>query len=242
MQKKELMSAREERRLELEREFTYDGYYVVRKELYANQRDPAITVRDGSIAFNTACIQALDDAVYVRLYFNEELGRFAVRKVDEHDKNALRWCTVKENKRKTRRVNCPDLTDLIYTTMKWDKTCRYRILGYLIKVDEEEIFVFDFTVTRVYNVRPKKGEPGHDQPVDRKGFYQDEVVSTFGVPAEEYERQTEVFEENGYINVAMLTGPRPRKSNDQQPEDEPESSGTVEENDDEEYLNERLLG
>ena len=33
--------------------------------------------------------------------------------------------------------------------MKWDKLCRYKILGYLIEVDNEEIFVFDFTVKKV---------------------------------------------------------------------------------------------
>ena len=202
------MSAREERRLELQREFSYDGYLVIRKELYANLRDPAVTVRDGNITFNTACIDSLTGAVYVRLYFNEELGRLAVRVVNENDKDALRWCVVKGDKRKSRKVNCPDLTDLIYSTMKWDKKCRYKILGYLIEVDNENVYVFDFTVKRVYHERPKKGEPGHDQPIDRKGFYPDDVANTFGIPVEEHARQTEITEEDGYVNVAMLTGPR----------------------------------
>ena len=61
---------------------------------------------------------------------------------------------------------------------------------------------------RVYHERPKKGEPGHDQPIDRKGFYPDDVANTFGVPVEEHARQTEITEEDGYVNVAMLTGPR----------------------------------
>ena len=202
------ISAREERRLELQREFSYDGYLVIRKELYANLRDPAVTVRDGNITFNTACIDSFTGAVYVRLYFNEELGRLAVRKVNENDKDALRWCIVKGDKRKSRKVNCPDLTDLIYSTMKWDKKCRYKVLGYLIEVDNENVYVFDFTVKRVYHERPKKGEPGHDQPIDRKGFYPDDVANTFGVPVEEHARQTEITEDDGYVNVAMLTGPR----------------------------------
>ena len=202
------ISAREERRLELQREFSYDGYLVIRKELYANLQDPAVTVRDGNITFNTACIDSFTGAVYVRLYFNEELGRLVVRKVNENDKDALRWCIVKGDKRKSRKVNCPDLTDLIYSTMKWDKKCRYKVLGYLIEVDNENVYVFDFTVKRVYHERPKKGEPGHDQPIDRKGFYPDDVANTFGVPVEEHARQTEITEEDGYVNVAMLTGPR----------------------------------
>ena len=202
------MSAREERRLELQREFSYDGYLVIRKELYANLRDPAVTVRDGNITFNNACIEAFTDVVYVRLHFNEELGRLAVRKVNENDKDALRWCILKNGKRKSRKVTCPDLTDLIYTTMKWDTKYKYKILGYLIEVDGEQVFVFDFTVKRMYHERPKKGEPGYDQPLDRKGFFPDDVANTFGVPVEEHARQTEISDVDGYINVAMLTGPR----------------------------------
>lgn len=204
------ISAREERRLELQREFSFEGYLVIRKELYANLRDPAVTIRNGNITFNTACIDAFADAVYVRLHFNEELGRLAVRKVDGNDKDALRWCSVKGNKRKSRKVTCPALTDLIYSAMKWDPQYRYKILGYLIEVDGEQIYVFDFTVKRIYHERPKKGEEGYEQPVDRKGFYPDDVANTFGVPVEEHARQTEITDVNGYINVAMLTGPRRR--------------------------------
>ena len=202
------ISAREERRLEMEKGFSYDGYLVIRKELYANLRDPAVTVRNGSITFNAACIADFVGAVYVRLYFNEKLGRMAVRKASENDKDALRWCIVKGEKRKSRKVSCPDLTDLIYSVMKWDKTCRYKILGYLIEVDNEKLFVFDFTVQRVYHERPPKGDAGCDQPIDRKGFYPDDVANTFGVPVEEYVKQNEVIKEDSYINVAMLTGPR----------------------------------
>ena len=38
-------AAREERQEELERTFSYDGYQVVRKELFAHLRDPAIVIR-----------------------------------------------------------------------------------------------------------------------------------------------------------------------------------------------------
>ena len=38
-------SAVAQRTAELENEFSYDGYQVVRKELFAHLRDPAITIR-----------------------------------------------------------------------------------------------------------------------------------------------------------------------------------------------------
>lgn len=40
----ELASAKEERRLELQKQFSMDTYKVVRKELFAHLRDPVVTI------------------------------------------------------------------------------------------------------------------------------------------------------------------------------------------------------
>lgn len=42
---------RDARAEELESTFSYDGYQVVRKELFAHLRDPAIVIRKDSITF-----------------------------------------------------------------------------------------------------------------------------------------------------------------------------------------------
>ena len=42
-----LDSEAEEKRKQLEEEFSYDGYKYVRGELFANLREPAITIRNG---------------------------------------------------------------------------------------------------------------------------------------------------------------------------------------------------
>ena len=93
---------RDARAEELESTFSYDGYQVVRKELFAHLRDPAIVIRKDSITFNTACITGLEDVVYVHVMFNSDLKRIVVRGCDENDKDALRWCIAKPDKRKSR--------------------------------------------------------------------------------------------------------------------------------------------
>ena len=60
LSKEEITTAREERRLELQKRFNPQRMKVVRKELFANLRDPAVTIRDGNITFNTACINGLE--------------------------------------------------------------------------------------------------------------------------------------------------------------------------------------
>ena len=126
----ELLTAREERRLELQQRFNPDKMKIVRKELFANLRDPAVTIRDGNITFNTACINGLEDVVWVNLLIDEETGILGVQECDENDKHALRWCVAKPDKRKSRKMTCPGFTDLLYSLMDWDKKCRYKILGY----------------------------------------------------------------------------------------------------------------
>lgn len=78
-----LETERDAKAEELESTFSYDGYQVVRKELFAHLRDPAIVIRKDSITFNTACISGLEDVVYVHVMFNSDLKRIVVRGCDE---------------------------------------------------------------------------------------------------------------------------------------------------------------
>ena len=111
---------RDARAEELQSTFSYDGYQVVRKELFAHLRDPAIVIRKDSITFNTACITGLEDVGYVHVMFNNDLKRIVVRGCDENDKDALRWCIAKPGKRKSRKMSCKPFAELVYR--KWTGT------------------------------------------------------------------------------------------------------------------------
>ena len=49
MNREELSSAMEDRRREIEQEFRPENMKIVRKELFASLRDPAVTIRNGNI-------------------------------------------------------------------------------------------------------------------------------------------------------------------------------------------------
>ena len=82
----------DQKALELAQDFSYDGYQVVRRELFAHLREPAVVIRRDSVTFNTACIAGLEDAVYIQILVNQDNKRMVVRKCEENDKDALRWC------------------------------------------------------------------------------------------------------------------------------------------------------
>lgn len=212
-----LDSEAEEKRKQLEEEFSYDGYKYVRGELFANLREPAITIRNGNITFNTACINGLEDVVYVNLMINEDMKRLVVKGCSENDKDALRWCVAKPDKRKSRRMTCPDFTKLLYDMMGWENCYRYKIIGYKIVVDGETLYVFDLTVHKIFQETKKvKGKDSTalaeigveavSKP-DRKGFYPEDIANTFGIPVEEHQKMLESEESlDGFISIGAITG------------------------------------
>lgn len=216
-----LETERDAKAEELESTFSYDGYQVVRKELFAHLRDPAIVIRKDSITFNTACISGLEDVVYVHVMFNSDLKRIVVRGCDENDKDALRWCIAKPDKRKSRKMSCKPFSELVYNEMGWDSDCRYKILGYRINFEGETLYVFDLLVPEIFHEgqKRKKGESApqseETKPVNtRKGFYPDDIAGTFGVPVEEYLKESEVKQIDGYVSMGILTGTAPGVSAD----------------------------
>ena len=211
LSQEEITTAREERRLELQQRFNPQRMKVVRKELFANLRDPAVTIRNGNITFNTACINGLEDVVWVNLMIDEDAGLLAVQECDENDKHALRWCIAKPDKRKSRKMTCPGFTDLLYSMMNWDKKCRYKILGYQIEFEGKPLYIFDLSAFKIFQEEPKKGEEGEDvqvdMPVDRKGYFPEDIANTFGVPVDEHKKEMEVSELDGLVSIGALTSP-----------------------------------
>ena len=206
------LSERETKAQEIAKAFDPNRMKVVRKELFASLRDPAVTIRDGSITFNTACINGMEDVVYVNLMIDEGIGFLSVTACDENDKDALRWCVAKPDKRKSRRMRCPEFTDAIYNLFNWNKKCRYKILGYPVPFDGKFYYVFDLKVTQIFNEKPKKGEKAVDEsaePIEvdtRTGYFPDDIANTFGVPMEQYKKETAITDMNGFVTIAMLTG------------------------------------
>ena len=209
-----VVSEKEERRLEIQRAFHPDRCKVIRKELFAGLRDPAVTIRDGNISFNTACINDFEGVVYVKLLYDENLRFLSVTECDKNDKHALRWCVARTDKRKSRRMRCPDFTGPLFAKLGWSTKCRYKMLGYKIDIEDKPYYVFDLNVPQIFNEKPKKGEEQLDEngevvEVDtRTGFYPDDIANTFGVPMAQYKKETEITDMDGYVEIAGFTGVR----------------------------------
>lgn len=195
----------DEKAVEIAASFSYDGYKIVRREMFAHIRVPAVTIRFDSITFNTACIDGLEDAVYIQVMVSQNQKRMAIRKCGENDKDALRWCVAKPDKRKSRKIVGRQFTKLIYDMMGWDSKCRYKITGHKIAFEGEYLYVFELSEPEIFHERPRRTKEEKEElektmspeelealkkkeaAESRKPFYPDDVEHTFGVPVKDHE-------------------------------------------------------
>lgn len=213
----------DERAAQIAASFSYDGYTIVRREMFAHMRVPAVTIRNDSITFNTACIDGLEDAVYIQVMISQNQKRMAIRKCGEDDKDALRWCIAKPDKRKSRKIVGKQFTKLIYEMMDWDPKCRYKITGHRITFEGEQLYVFELDEPEIYHERPKRTKEEKEQleqtmtpeeidalkkkeaAASRKPFYPDDVENSFGVPVNEHEDKIQLADPDSYAGMNLFT-------------------------------------
>ena len=217
----------DQKAIELAEDFSYDGYQVVRRELFAHLREPAVVIRRDSVTFNTACIAGLEDAVYIQILVNQDSKRMVVRKCEENDKDALRWCVAKPDKRKSRKMTNKIFSAMMYEMMGWNLDCRYKILGHKITFEDETIYVFDLMETEIFlDIKGKRAKKDTEsqfttekansieetasnstdnersvEEIKRKNripFYPKEWEDSFGLPVEEHRKALEINMLDGY--------------------------------------------
>lgn len=217
----------DQKAIELAEDFSYEGYQVVRRELFAHLREPAVVIRRDSVTFNTACIAGLEDAVYIQILVNQDNKRMVVRKCEENDKDALRWCVAKPDKRKSRKMTNKIFSAMMYEMMGWNLDCRYKILGHKITFEDETIYVFDLMETEIFlDIKGKRAKKDTEsqsttesannieetvssntdnersaEEIKRKNripFYPKEWKDSFGLPVEEHSKALEINMLDGY--------------------------------------------
>jgi len=197
----------ERRRQEYQRTFSYDGYKTIRKELFAHLRDPAVTITPEGITFNTACINSFEDVVYIKPHINEDLKRFAITPCSPDDKNALRWCVAKPDKRKSRKIVGKPFSDLLYGLMGWESDHRYKVMGFQIEdKDGTPVYIFDLTLfegTKIVKRKRRKSE--------------ENLVATDESMVSDGTAETGVSDGSGINSSSIIDGSTAGNSSDEDP-------------------------
>jgi len=189
----------EAKRIAMQAEFSFEGYQVVRREFISHQFDPAMTIRSTSVVFNNSCISKLENATYIHFLIHPEKLRLVIRVVDEGVKDAIRWCVVKDNKRKSRQISCRPFTEKLYALMGWDTLYRYKMQGVRINYEGEDIYLFDLREAECF--LPQRKDPATGKVIRAQAVLPDEWQDGFGMGVEEHADSTVVDLESGYVPV-----------------------------------------
>lgn len=189
----------EARRLAEESSFSYAGYQVVRREFISHRFDPAMTVRFGSVTFNNACIKALEDATYVQFLINPTEKKLIVRRCDSGARDAIRWCVVRDETRKSRQITCKPFAERLYAMMGWEPEYRYRFQGMRIRYYDDEMYLFDLSADERF-APVKKDENG--KRIISAPVLPENWNGSYGLSVEEHDMSTQVDFLDNYRTVS----------------------------------------
>jgi hypothetical protein len=193
----------EAKRLALQASFSFEGYQVVRREFISHQFDPAMTIRWTGITFNNACISKLEDATYIHFLINPTEMKLLIRSVSEGARDAVRWCIVKGDKRKSRKISCKPFTERLYEMMGWNPQYRYKMQGMKIKYGGEDMYLFDLNAVECFV--PQHRDPKTGKVPKAQAILPKEWENSYGMSVEEHSASTQVDLESGYTD-AMSRG------------------------------------
>lgn len=185
-------------RIAAEASFSFDGYQVVRREFFSHKFDPTLTIKGNSIIFNNACISRLEQVVFVQVLVNPTTEKLVIRPCSEGDRDAIRWCVAKEEKRKSRQITCGLFTAKLYEMMGWEALYRYKLQGTKINYQGEQLYVFDLTSTEIYLPQSKDSDEPGAKAKRPAPVYPADWRDSFGIPVQQHTESMQVNLMEGY--------------------------------------------
>lgn len=179
----------------LDDNFDYEGYQVVRSEFFAHLREPSINFNNCRVYVNTACLRKLPETDYVQILVNPNTYKLAIRPCNEDDKDAFLWCNRKNGQLKPKYITCRVFFAKIAEMLNWNPDYRYKILGKLVKSDEDELLVFDLKATEIFRKIYREGER---PKMSRTPVFPAEWKNQFGLSVEEHRKALQIDIFNGY--------------------------------------------
>lgn len=185
-----------------EENFSYEGYQVVRGEFFAHINEPSITFNGYKFNVNSACLNKMPQTDYIHILVNPAKKKLVIRPCSENDKDSQKCCNTgaKTGKRNPRYITCKMFCAKIAALMNWDPDYRYKLLGKLIKSDNEFLFIFDLTAFEMYERPAAQSDKAKSNNIP---VYPSEWKNQFGMPYEEHRKSLKVNVFDGYAVFSL---------------------------------------
>ncbi len=190
-----------EEQIQEDPEFSYTGYQVVRGEFFSHMNEPCMSFSDGKISFNAACLRKAPDVNYVLALVNKEEKKLVIQPSHEDVKDSFPWRSASS---KAKLITCRIFSAMVTCLMNWDPSCRYKMIGKMIRSKGELLFVFDLTCAEMFPRQTVIDKNGNERiRTSRKPVFPDDWKDQFGLPVDEHEKRLQINIFDGYAVFAV---------------------------------------
>jgi len=169
------------------------GYKIVRADYFPSREQLNMTIENGKLRFNTACLKKFEDVEYVELLLNTVTNAIAIRPCDENNPNAIHWGKLREERWIVSTMGCRGLSKTLFDLMSWEDEGKYRFRGQYINQDDQKLLIFELdepVVTKVVEQILVSEEPDEEAAEEQEEIviketvrvYPDSWTSSFGAP------------------------------------------------------------
>ena len=143
------------------------GYEVVRADYFPSNERPAMTITNGKLRFNTACLKKFEDVEYVELLLNTVKNCIAIRPCEKDNPNAIHWGQLREERWVVNTLSCRGLAQTLFDMMSWEDEGQYRFSGEFKVQGNNKLLLFELgepviTKTVEQIVVPEEAEENED--------------------------------------------------------------------------------
>lgn len=185
------------------------GYKVVRADYFPSLDQLTMTISNGKLRFNTACLRKFEDVEYVELLLNTVTNTIAIRPCDEDNPNAIHWGKLREERWVVSTLGCRGLSRTLFDLMSWEDEGKYRFRGQYVSHGGQKLLVFELdepVITKTVEQVIVPDEPDENEEAAEE---QEEIViketvrvyppawtSSFGAPISSYDHTSVLVQQH----------------------------------------------
>ena len=165
------------------------GYQRVSSYFFPSSDDLFLTISDGRMRFNAACLRKFEDVEYVELLINTVNNCIAIRPCEKDNPNAIHWGKLKENKWVVSSLSCRGLSKVLFGLMSWEDEGKYRFKGQFRSNGNDKMLIFELdepviTKTIEQVIVPENADENTEEIVVQETvkIYPASWAATFGTP------------------------------------------------------------
>lgn len=187
-----------------------EDYVVPPKVFFSMIKKPAVSIRHNRMEFSMSSIRLFEGVQHILPMLSDKKKRLVVAICAEEELSSVEWAREKKGKWVNKNITCPEYTENIYSMMKWNRECRYKVYGHLSNSERGLVLVFDLADAVMFDPLPEEYFDKRSGKMKKRinKYYPDEVRMKLGRSYSDYmaTQERSSFESlAGYMDTSGAT-------------------------------------